>query len=41
MENRWQLVGGGEAIRGGGIEQKEKGLMNMDNSVVIAGGSGA
>ena len=23
---------------GGGIKQKEKGLMDMDNSVVIAGG---
>ena len=28
-------------LGGGGIEQKEKGLMNMDNSGVIAGGSGA
>ena len=25
---------------GGGIKQKEKGLMDMDNSVVIAGGEG-
>ena len=28
-------VGGG--LRGGGIEQKEKGLMDMDNSVVTMG----
>ena len=35
MENRMTAsVGAG----GGGIEQKEKGLMDMDNSVVTAGG---
>ena len=36
MENRWQLLEG----RGQGeqIEQKEKGLMDMDNSVVMAVG---
>ena len=28
----------GERLEGGGIEQKGKGLMDMDNSVVIAGG---
>ena len=28
----------GEALGGGGTEQKGKGLMAMDNSVVIAGG---
>ena len=27
-------------VRAGGIEQKEKRLMNMDNSVVIAGKGG-
>ena len=27
-------------LGGGGIEQKEKGLMDMDNSVVIAWGRG-
>ena len=38
---RWQLVGrGGGRLGGGGIEQKGKGLMDMDNSVVIAGGRG-
>ena len=30
----------GGALEGGGIEQKEKGLMDMDNSVVVAGGRG-
>ena len=27
-------------VSGGGIEQKEKGLMDMDNREVIAGGRG-
>ena len=27
-------------LGGGGIEQKEKGLVDVDNSVVIAGGGG-
>ena len=27
-------------VRGGGIEKKGKGLMDTDNSVVIAGGPG-
>ena len=34
----WQLWRVG--FVGGGIEQKEKGLMDMDHSVVIAGGKG-
>ena len=41
MESRWQLVvvvGGGEGVEG--LSKKEKGLMDMDNSVVIAGGRG-
>ena len=38
MENRWQVDGG--ALEGGGIEKKEKGFMDMDNSVVIARGRG-
>ena len=33
MESRMTATGG-EGVRGGGIE--EKGLMDMDNSVVIA-----
>ena len=31
-------VGGGEGVEG--LSKKEKGLMDMDNSVVIAGGEG-
>ena len=33
----WQLWG---VVRGGGIEQKRKGLMDMDNCVVIVVGEG-
>ena len=36
MESR--LTAWGEACGGGGIEQKGKGLMDMDTSVLIAGG---
>ena len=36
MESR--LTARGEALGGGGIEQKGKGLMDMDTSVLIAGG---
>ena len=32
--------GGWGGLGGGEIEQKGKGLMDMDNSVVIAGGRG-
>ena len=41
MESRWQLVvggGGGEGMEA--LSQKEKGLMDMDTSVVIAGRKG-
>ena len=30
-------AGGGRRLGGGGMSKKEKGLMDMDNSVVIAG----
>ena len=36
MESRWQLVGGREGMEG--LSKKEKGLTDMDNSVVVAGG---
>ena len=39
IENRLPAMGGGEGVEG--QSRKEKGLMNMDNSVVIVGaGSG-
>ena len=31
-------MGEGRALGGGGMEQKEKGLMDVDNRVVIGGG---
>ena len=37
MESRWQLVDGG-SYGMEGLSKKEKELMNMDNSVVIARG---
>ena len=41
MEIRWQLVGGGQGgEREEGLSKKGKGLMDMDNSVGIAGGKG-
>ena len=36
MESRMTASGGGEGVEG--LSKKEKGLMDMDNSVVIAGG---
>ena len=39
-DSYWQGWAGGSRLGGGGIEQKEKGVMDMDNSVVIAGGRG-
>ena len=44
MQNRDRLIDGeqmravGGRFGGGGTEQKQKRLMDMDNSVVIAGG---
>ena len=38
MDNRMTASGG--EVGDGGIEQKEKGFMDMDNSVVSAGGRG-
>ena len=38
MESRGQLVEGKEGVEGS--SKKEKGLMDVDNSVVIAGGRG-
>ena len=38
MESRSQLVGGGEGMEG--LSKMVKGLMDIDNSVVIAGGKG-
>ena len=37
---RWQLLGLGESWRVEVWSKKEKGLMDMDNRVVIAGGEG-
>ena len=39
-DSYWQGRAGGSTLGGRGIEQKEKGVMDMDNSVVIAGGRG-
>ena len=36
MESRWQLVG--MEVLGGELSRKEKALMDMDNSVVVAEG---
>ena len=38
MESRWQLVG--ERLGGEGLSKKEKGLVDTDDSVLIAGGGG-
>ena len=38
MESRWQLVGDGKEVEG--LRKRVKGLIDMDNSVVIAGGKG-
>ena len=39
MDGRWQLVAGGR-LWGEGLNKKEKGLIDMANSVVIAGVGG-
>ena len=40
MESRWQTAsgGGGGGLEGEGLSKREKELVDIDNSVVIAGG---
>ena len=40
MESRLTVHGQGEKVEGKGLSNKEKGLVDMDNSMVAAAGRG-